>query len=217
MSADEKAALDIVFGVVNEVVERKESDTLNPPILATSSIEEETKMASSDRTALESQKEHLEEQRRLITLQMDEIRRGSDIDTQKTITLRTMFAKKRAIVSELKETLDKINAIEYEEKCKTKAAEKAVKLAEDVDKVFKGKKDTIQTTKETEPQFNRNLTMALTYKKSIIDMRDDIFPLVSKDTSSMTQHQKDEMELEIQSKAGTIKIYTKEYENIIMT
>ena len=116
MSADEKAALDIVFGVVNEVVERKESDTLNPSILATSSIEEETKMESIHRTALESQKEHLEEQRRLITLQMDEIRRGSDIDTQKTITLRTMFAKKRAIVSELKETLDKINAIEYEEK-----------------------------------------------------------------------------------------------------
>ena len=28
----------------------------------------------------------------------------------------------------------------------------------------------------------------------------------------MTQHQKDEMELEIQSKAGTIKTFTKEYE-----
>ena len=43
-------------------------------------------------------------------------------------------------------------------------------------------------------------------------MRDDIFQLVSKDTSSMAQHQKDEMELEIQSKAGTIKTFTKEYE-----
>ena len=42
MSSDEQAALDIVFGVVNEVVERKQSDTLNPPILATSSMEKET-------------------------------------------------------------------------------------------------------------------------------------------------------------------------------
>ena len=71
---------------------------------------------------------------------MDEIRKGSEIDTQKTITLRTMFAKKRAIISDLKETLEKLNAIEYEEKCRTKAAEKTEKLAKDVDKVFKNKK-----------------------------------------------------------------------------
>ena len=96
MSAEEQAVRDVVVGVVDEIVERKESDTLNPSILATNSTEEETKMESEDRTGLESQKEHLEEQRRLITLQMDEIRRGSDIDTQKTITLRTMFAKKES-------------------------------------------------------------------------------------------------------------------------
>ena len=137
MSADEKTARDIIFGVVDEAVERKESDTINTSILA---IQEETKMESEDRAELESLKEHLEEQRKLIQLQMDEIRKGSDIDTQKTITLRTMFAKKRAIVSDLKETLDKINAIEYEEKCRTKAGEKAVKLAADVDKVLKNKK-----------------------------------------------------------------------------
>ena len=70
-------------------------------------------MEAEDRTELESQKEDLEEQRRVIQLQMHEIRKGSEIDTQKTITLRTMFAKKRAIISDLKETLEKLNAIEY--------------------------------------------------------------------------------------------------------
>ena len=83
MSAEEQAVRDVVVGVVDEIVERKESDTLNPSILANITTEEETKMESEDRTELESQKEYLEEQRRLITLQMDEIRRGSDIDTQK--------------------------------------------------------------------------------------------------------------------------------------
>ena len=212
MSAEEQAVRDVVVGVVDEIVERKESDTLNPSISATIVTEEETKMESEDRTELESQKDYLEEQRRVIQLQMDEIRKGSEIDTQKTITLRTMFAKKRTIISDLKETLEKLNAIEYEEKCRTKAAEKSAKLAKDVDKVFKNKKDTIRTTTETEPQFNRNLRMVLNYKKSITEMRDDIFQLVSQDISSMTQHQKDEMELEIQSKAGTIKMFTKEYE-----
>ena len=140
MSAEEQAVRDVVVGVVDEIVERKESGTLNPSISATTTTEEETNMEAEDRTELESQKEELEEQRRVIQLKMDEIRKGSEIDTQKTITLRTMFAKKRAIISDLKETLEKLNAIEYEEKCRTKAAEKAEKLSNDVDKIFKDKK-----------------------------------------------------------------------------
>ena len=61
MSAEEQAVRDVVVGVVDEIVERKESDTLNPSISATIVTEEETKMESEDRTELESQKEDLEE------------------------------------------------------------------------------------------------------------------------------------------------------------
>ena len=65
------------------------------------------------------------------------------------------------------------------------------------------------------------MTMIGEYRTSIRELRDEIKELMSYDTSSMKQQSKDELDIKIQSKAGTIKTLTKEHEkhhhNLMLT
>ena len=114
----------ILKEVISEVVEREESGTLEATSsinLNTSSIDlvatdnrQKDKMASKEEDLVKE----LEEQKRLINLQMYEIQKTGDENTQNQIYLRNLRMKRRLISHDLRTTLEKINEEKYEEEFK---------------------------------------------------------------------------------------------------
>ena len=213
---------DTAEGILKEVIsgvfEREESgasEATSRTDLNTSSInlietdtKEKDKMASNEEDLVKE----LEEQKRLINLQMLELQKTGDNSTQNQIYVRNLRMKRRLISQDLRATLEKINEEKYEEEFKTKTQEISTKRSNEIERIFGSNEDTIKPTTDNTPIFNRNITMIGKYKNSISELRDEIDNLMAQDTSSMTQQSKDELDIQIQSKAGTIKTFTKEYE-----
>ena len=204
--------------MISDAVERKESEasklddkiklsTSHLSVIGTSKIERD-KMESKD----EKLAKELEEQKRLIHLQMLEIEKSGENLTENQIHLRNLRMKRRLISQDLRTVLERINEEQYEKEFRTKATTTATKSREEIGKVFTANTDEIKLTKETLPQFTRNITMIGRYQDSINQLNEEINKLRSYDTSSMTQQSKSENEIKIHSKAATIKTFVKEYE-----
>ena len=167
----------------------------------------------TDEEALANKKiEDLENDKLDISKQIEEIKKCKEIDTGKTVILRSLRAKKLSIGRELRIALELKDEQEYKRKVEEKQREKESKRNEEIDNVFKPQKDTIKPNTETAPNFNRNLNMIGKYKDAIKSMRQDIKDLLSQDTTSMTLEAIENRDTLIQAKSGTINTFTKEYE-----
>ena len=185
------------------------SDSIETP----SSIFTSTSTKMTDEEALANKKiEDLENDKLEISKQIEEIEKCKEIDTGKTVILRSLRAKKLSIGRELRIALELKDEQEYKRKVEEKQREKESKRNEEIDNVFKPQKDTIKPNTETAPNFNRNLNMIGKYKDAIKSMRQDIKDLLSQDTTSMTLEAIENRDTLIQAKSGTINTFTKEYE-----
>ena len=104
----------------------------------------------------------LEEQKRLINLQLEELKKTGDKSTQNQIYVRNLRMKKRLISQELRATLEKINEEKYEEEFKTEAKEKSTKISDEIERIFGSNEDTIK------PTTDNNLEHWLTTVKSFL-------------------------------------------------
>ena len=209
---------DILSDVTSDAVVRKESEAskLEDRINLSTSQLSIIGASKTERDNMESKDEklvkELEEQKRLIHLQMLEIEKTGENFTENQIHLRNLRMKRRLLSQDLRTTLERINEEQYEEECRTKATTKSTKIREDINNAFTTYTDEVKLTKETRPQFTRNITMIGKYQDSINQLNEEINKLRSYDTSSMTQQSKSELEIKIHSKAATIKTFIKEYE-----
>ena len=170
MSTKDTAA-DILTGVISEVIDRKESESSRPasnislttPSISIIGIDTKRK----DKMAAKGAKlvKELEEQKRLINLQMYELEEKGDENTQNQIYMRNLRMKKRLISQDLRATLEKINEEKYEEEFKSKTRTESTKRNEEIDRIFGKNEDTVTPTKENKPTFNRNITMIGNTKK----------------------------------------------------
>ena len=204
----------IIDDIVTEATEitdliNTRSDSIETP----SSIFTSTSTKMTDEEAAANKKiEDLENDKLEISRQIEEIEKCKEIDTGKTVILRSLRAKKLSIGRELRIALELKDEQEYKRKVEEKQREKESKRNEEIDNVFKPQKDTIKPNTETAPNFNRNLNMIGKYKEAIKSIRQEIKDLMTLDTTSMTPEAIENRNTLIQAKSGAIKTFTKEYE-----
>ena len=155
--SNKDTAKEILTGVIADAVKRRESEPsqLETRInLSTSQLS----VLGGDRTTtsnMESKDEklvkELEEQKRILYQQMQEIENAGDNLTENQLHLRNLRMKRRLISQDLRATLEKINEEKYEEECKSKATAKSTKIREEINTVFTGYTDQIKLTEETQP------------------------------------------------------------------
>ena len=156
--------------------------------------------------------QQLQEEKRELQGQIDEIQEKREINTEKQIYLRNLRAKKQEVTRELRIILEKKNEEKYEEAYRRKIEEERNKVDVEVNTIFGETTDVMKPTKEAQSSFVRDFNMFGKYKDTINDLRKEIQQLMNKDTSEMTQHLIDERDLMVQAKISTMKTIGKEYE-----
>jgi len=189
------------------VTRSNSSETLSSTVASTS-----IKMADDKKALLNKEIERLEDEKSEINKQIEEIEKSKEIDTGKTVILRSLRAKKLSIGRELRIALELKDEGEYERKLKEKQKEKEDKRNEEIDKIFKASEDTLKPTTATISSFNRNLNMIGKYKEAIKSIRQEIKDLMTLDITTMTPEAIENRNTLIQAKSGAIKTFTKEYE-----
>ena len=203
-------ASDIIEPVINDLLSDI-TDTVNDNI-TTPNISTMNEPSETNKTELDVLIQQLQEERRQLEYQIDEIEETKEINTEKSIHLRNLRAKKREVKRELSEALVKKSETEYEKEYNKKLQEKKNKTESEVDSIFGTTTDTLKPDKDNEKEFARNFNMFGKYKDSINDLRNEIKQLMRKDTSEMTQQLIDERDLHVQAKISTMKTIAKEYE-----
>ena len=156
--------------------------------------------------------QQLQEEKRELQSQIEEIQEKKEISTEKQIYLRNLRAKKLEITRELRIILEKENEEKYEKAYKRKIEEERSKATEEVNTIFGETSDIMKPSKEAQPAFVRDFNMFGKYKDTINELRKEIHQLMRKDTSEMTQQLIDERDLMVQAKISTMKTIAKEYE-----
>ena len=105
---------------------------------------------------------------------MLEIEKTGENLTENQIHLRNLRMKRRLISQDLRTVLERINEEQYKKEFRTKATTTATKSREEIGKVFTANTDEIKLTKETLPQFTRNITMIGRYQDSINQLNEEI-------------------------------------------
>merc|ERR1712240_494302 len=158
--------------------------------------------SETNKTELDVLIQQLQEERRQLEYQIDEIEETKEINTEKSIHLRNLRAKKREVKRELSEALVKKSETEYEKEYNKKLQEKKNKTESEVDSIFGTTTDTLKPDKDNEKEFARNFNIFRKYKDSINDLRNEFKQLMRKDTSEMTQQLIDERDLHVPTKTS---------------
>ena len=156
--------------------------------------------------------QQLQEEKRELQSQIDEIQEKREINTEKQIFLRNLRAKKHEVTRELRIILEKKNEEQYEEAYKRKIEDEKSKIEIEVNTIFGETTDVMKPDKSALPSFVRDFNMFGKYKDTINELRKEIHQLMRKDTSEMTQQLIDERDLMVQAKISTMKTIAKEYE-----
>ena len=156
--------------------------------------------------------QQLQEEKRELQSQIDEIQEKREINTEKQIFLRNLRAKKHEVTRELRIILEKKNEEKYEEAYRRKIEDEKSKIEIEVNTIFGESTDVMKPDEAALPSFVRDFNMFGKYKDTINELRKEIHQLMRKDTSEMTQHLIDERDLMVQAKISTMKTIAKEYE-----
>ena len=156
--------------------------------------------------------QQLQEEKRELQSQIDEIQEKREINTEKQIFLRNLRAKKHEVTRELRIILEKKNEEKYEEAYRRKIEDEKSKIEIEVNTIFGESTDVMKPDEKALPSFVRDFNMFGKYKDTINELRKEIHQLMRKDTSEMTQHLIDERDLMVQAKISTMKTIAKEYE-----
>ena len=211
---------DIIENIQLEVEDIEDTTTANIQLEA-KDIEDTTttttdiimsKPSTSKKDKEEALIKKLLDEKKEIEDQIEEIEENKDVNTEKTIHLRNLRAKKRDIIKELRIILEKIEEEKYEELHKKKIKEKESKTEEELQKIFGTTHDTLKPSEDNKTSFIRNFNMFGKYRDSIKSLKDEIKHLMSRDSTEMTQQSLDERDLMIQAKISTMKTIAKEYE-----
>ena len=193
---------ELLLGITDTVTENNTAPNI-------STMNEQTETSKIELDVLIHQ---LQEEKRQIQNQINEIEETKEINTEKTIHLRNLRAKKREVTSNLSEALVKKSETEYEEEYDKKQQEKKHKTESEVDSIFGITTDTLKPGEDNKQEFARNFNMFGKYKESINELRSQINQLMKRDTSEMPQQLIDERDLHVQAKISTMKTIAKEYE-----
>ena len=156
--------------------------------------------------------QQLQEEKRELQSQIEEIQEKREINTEKQIFLRNLRAKKHEVTRELRIILEKKNEEKYEEAYERKIEDEKCKIEIEVNTIFGESTDVMKPDEKALPSFVRDFNMFGKYKDTINELRKEIHQLMRKDTSEMTQHLIDERDLMVQAKISTMKTIAKEYE-----
>ena len=119
-------ASDIIEPVINDLLSDI-TDTVNEnntiPNISTMNEPSET-----NKTELDVLIQQLQEERRQLENQIDEIIETKEINTEKGIHLRNLRAKKREVISNLSEALVKKSETEYEKEYNKNCKKRRIKL-----------------------------------------------------------------------------------------
>ena len=211
---------DIIENIQLEVEDIEDTTTANIQ-LEVEDIEDTTttptdtimsKPSTSKKDKEEALIKKLLDEKKEIEDQIEEIEENKDVNTEKTIHLRNLRAKKRDIIKELRIILEKIEEEKYEELHKKKIKEKESKDEEELQKIFGTTHDTLKPSEDNKLNFIRNFNMFGKYRDTIKSLKDEVKHLMSRDSTEMTQQSLDEKDLMIQAKISTMKTIAKEYE-----
>ena len=168
---------ELLLGITDTVTENNTAPNI-------STMNEQTETSKIELDVLIHQ---LQEEKRQIQNQINEIEETKEINTEKTIHLRNLRAKKREVTSNLSEALVKKSETEYEEEYDKKQQEKKHKTESEVDSIFGITTDTLKPGEDNKQEFARNFNMFGKYKDSINELRNEIKHVMRRDTSEMTQ------------------------------
>ena len=110
--------------------------------------------------------QQLQEEKRELQSQIEEIQEKKEISTEKQIYLRNLRAKKLEITRELRIILEKENEEKYEKAYKRKIEEERSKATEEVNTIFGETSDIMKPSKEAEPAFVRDFNMFGKYNQN---------------------------------------------------
>ena len=130
--------------------------------------------------------QQLQEEKRNLQVQIDEIGEAREVSTEKQIYLRNLRAKKLEITRELRIALEKKCEEKYEKAYKKKLEDRKSKIEEEINSIFGETTDDMKPTKENKTKFARNFNMFGKYRDTINELREDIKHLMKRDTSEMT-------------------------------
>ena len=156
--------------------------------------------------------QQLQEEKRNLQFQIDEIGEAREVSTEKQIYIRNLRAKKLEVTRELRIALEKKCEEKYEKAYKKKLEDRKSKIEEEINSIFGETTDDMKPTKETKPEFARNFNMFGKYRDTINELREEIKHLMKRDTSEMTTQSIEERDLLVQAKISTMKTIAKEYE-----
>ena len=115
-------ASDIIEPVINDLLSDI-TDTVNENN-TTPNISTMNEPSETNKTELDVLIQQLQEERRQLENQIDEIIETKEINTEKGIHLRNLRAKKREVISNLSEALVKKSETEYKKRIQQKTARK---------------------------------------------------------------------------------------------
>ena len=147
-------ASDIIEPVLNDLLSDI-TDTVNENN-TTPNISTMNEPSETNKTELDVLIQQLQEERRQLENQIDEIIETKEINTEKGIHLRNLRAKKREVISNLSEALVKKSETEYEKEYNKKLQEKKNKTESEVDSIFGTTTDKPKPDKDNEKEFARN-------------------------------------------------------------
>ena len=119
-------ASDIIEPVINELLSDI-TDTVNENNTAVN-ISTMNDPSETNKTELDVLIQQLQEERRQLEYQIDEIEETKEINTEKSIHLRNLRAKKREVQRELSEALVKKSETEYEKNTTKNCKKRRIKL-----------------------------------------------------------------------------------------
>ena len=143
-------ASDIIEPVINDLLSDI-TDTVNENNTAPN-ISTMNEPSETNKTELDVLIQQLQEERRQLENQIDEIIETKEINTEKGIHLRNLRAKKREVISNLSEALVKKSETEYE-KIQQKLQEKKNKTESEVKSIFETTTDTLKPGKDNVKKF----------------------------------------------------------------
>ena len=124
--------------------------------------------------------QQLQEEKRELQSQIDEIQEKREINTEKQIFLRNLRAKKHEITRELRIILEKKNEEKYEEAYKRKIEDEKSKIETEVNTTFGESTDVMKPDEKALPSFVRDFNMFGKYKDTINELRKEIHQLMRK-------------------------------------
>jgi hypothetical protein len=181
--------------------------TTNPMIAGSFALQQQIKQTPFDKKRLE-----LLEKIRQLESYIEEPEDVAKSQTEKVILLRNLRARKRSAKQELAELITLREETQYENDYEAKRlALKNQRKAAALIACPSGIDERSPVGDEEKLQYHRNENMCSTYKRTIINLKQNIEELLEEDSGGWTQDMKETRELEVASKVNTIKTYAGEY------